>query len=104
MNETMLFAHFDRKQIVLDEPYELEPETRLIVTVLSEDKVSDEQEAWLHLSRQGLENAYSKDEPEYTLDMIRRPNPDYESSRFGQSSSKYHLLILKALSDYLVGK
>ena len=25
----------------------------------------------------GLENAYSEDDAEYTLDMIRRPNPYY---------------------------
>jgi hypothetical protein len=73
-----LQAHFDGKQIILDEPYELEPNTRLIVTVLPENNVSDEREAWLHFSRKGLENAYDEDEPEYTLDMIRRPNPDYE--------------------------
>jgi hypothetical protein len=73
-----LQAHFDGKQIILDEPYELEPNTRLIVTVLPENKVSDEREAWLHFSRKGLENAWGEDEPEYTLDMIRRPNPDYE--------------------------
>ena len=78
MREVTLCAHFDGKQIVLDEPYELEPATRLIVTVLSENEVSDEREAWLHLSQKGLENAFSEPEPEYTLDMIRRPNPDYE--------------------------
>lgn len=78
MHETTLCAHFNGKQIVLDEPYELESDSRLIVTILSENKVSDEQEAWLHFSRQALENAYSEDEPEYTLDMIRRPNPGYE--------------------------
>jgi len=78
MHETMLCAHFDGKQIVLDDPYELEPDTRLMITVLSENKVSDEHEAWQNLSLKGLEKAYSDDEPEYTLDMIRRPNPYYE--------------------------
>lgn len=78
MPEVTLCAHFDGKQTVLDEPYELEPDTRLIVTVLSENKVSNERRTWLHFSRLGLENAYCEDEPEYTLDMIRRSNPDYE--------------------------
>jgi len=78
MDEVTLQAHFDGKQILLDEPYELEPETKLIVTVLSGNRVSDERQTWLHFSRLGLENAYSEDEPDYTLDMIRRPNPDYE--------------------------
>lgn len=78
MPEITLFAHFDGKQIRLDEPYKLEPNTRLIVTVLSDNKVSDEREAWLYISQQGLENAYDENEPEYRLDMIRRPNPEYE--------------------------
>ena len=78
MPAVTLCAHFDGKQIVLDEPYELKRDTRLIITVLSENKVSDEREAWLHFSRKGLENAYGEDEPEYTLDMIRRQHPYYK--------------------------
>ena len=40
-------AHFDGKQILLDEAVELEPNTKLLVTVLSKD---EEREAWLKLS------------------------------------------------------
>jgi hypothetical protein len=78
MGAVTLRAHFDGKQILLDEPYELEPDTELIVTVLPKREMDDEREAWLLLSRKGLENAYGEDEVEYTLDMIKRPNPDYE--------------------------
>jgi hypothetical protein len=78
MGAVTLRAHFDGKQILLDEPYELEPDTELIVTVLPKQEMDDEREAWLLLSRKGLENAYGEDEVEYTLDMIKRPNPDYE--------------------------
>ena len=80
MHEVTLHAHFDGKQIILDEPYALEPDTRLVVTVLSENLVRDERESWLHLSLNRLETAYSEDDAEYTLDMIRRPNPYYERS------------------------
>ena len=34
METTTLRAHFDGKQIVLDEPFELEPNTELIVTLV----------------------------------------------------------------------
>ena len=78
MHEVTLQAHFDGKQIVLDDPYELEPDIRLMITVLFENKISDEREAWQNLSLKGLEKVYHEDEPEYTLDMIRRPNPNYE--------------------------
>ncbi|OLE53902.1 MAG: hypothetical protein AUG51_10585 [Acidobacteria bacterium 13_1_20CM_3_53_8] len=30
------------------------------------------------LSQMGLANAYGDDEPEYSLDLIKEPNPDYE--------------------------
>ena len=30
------------------------------------------------LSEQGLAGAYGPDEPEYTLDLIKEPNPEYE--------------------------
>lgn len=77
-NVVTLRAHYDGEQIVLDEPFPLEPNTKLIVTVLLKQKNDDEREAWLLLSRQGLENAYGEDEVDYSLDMIKIPNPEYE--------------------------
>jgi len=81
MDAVTLRAHFDGKHILLDEPFELEPNTDLIVTVLSRKNMDDDHDAWLLLSRKGLENAYSEDEVDYTLDMIKRPNPDYDKRR-----------------------
>ncbi len=77
-NVVTLRAHYDGEQIVLDEPFPLEPNTKLIITVLSKQKTDDEREAWLLLSRQSLDNAYGEDEVEYSLDMIKVPNPEYE--------------------------
>jgi len=47
MNVVSLSAHFDGKSIQLDKPYKLEPNTKLIITVIPEQ--SDEQESWLNL-------------------------------------------------------
>jgi len=72
-----LSAHFDGSQILLDEPFELEPNVELIITVLP--KFSDEEpEDWTKLSLESLEGAYSDDEPEYSLDLIKEANPAYE--------------------------
>ena len=76
MNSVILPAHFDGQQIVLDAPYELQPNTPLTVTVISED--AQDREEWYRLSEQGLAAAYGDDEPEYTLDMIKEWNPEYE--------------------------
>ena len=75
MPAVTLPAHFDGQQIVLDEPYPLEPNTPLTVMVLSED--AQEREEWYRLSAQGLARDYSGDEPEYTLADIKELNPDY---------------------------
>jgi hypothetical protein len=35
-------------------------------------------EDWTRLSQQALEQAYAEDEPDYSLDAIKEPNPDCE--------------------------
>ncbi len=76
MNTTIsLAAHFDGKQILLDEPFELEPNVKLIVTVLP-----DERGDWQLSAKKNLARAYGNDEPEYELDLIKEPNPEYEGS------------------------
>ena len=71
-------AHFDGERIHLDEPFNLEPNTKLIVTVLPELEPDNEREAWLRLSERRLEDAYGENEPEYSKDLLKEVNPDYE--------------------------
>jgi hypothetical protein len=78
MDTVTLHAHFDGEQIRLDEPYELEPNTRLLITVLPEYQSDGEQEAWGYLSAMGLAKAYGDTEPEYSSEMIKEANPEYE--------------------------
>ena len=42
------------------------------------DQESTERETWSHLSLQSLARAYGDDEPDYTADMLKWVNPDYE--------------------------
>ncbi len=37
----------------------------------------NEQHEWYRFSEKGLSGAYGEDEPSYTLDMLKEPNPDY---------------------------
>ncbi len=77
MNTINLKAHFDGNKILLDEPFNLEPDTKLIVTVLP--KHTDKERAeWMHSSKRNLERAYDNNEPEYPTDLIKETNPDYE--------------------------
>lgn len=77
MNIISLSAHFDGQSIQLDEPYKLEPNTKLMVTIVPEQP--SEREDWLYLSSNQLNNTYSQDD-DYPLDAIKITNPDYEGS------------------------
>ena len=77
MEPVNLRAHFDGKQILLDEPFELEPDTELILTILPKS-LDDEREDWTRLALENLERAYGNNEPEYSLDLIKEANPEYE--------------------------
>ena len=79
MNSVILPAYFDGQKIVLDEPYPLEPNTPLTVTVLCEE--DQEREDWARFGRQNLARAYSDDEPEYTMADIKKLNPDYRGPK-----------------------
>lgn len=76
MQIVTLQAHFDGKQIVLDEPYELAPNTRVVVSVIQLD--DEERKEWTRFSLANLERAYGDDEPEYSVDLIKEVNPNYE--------------------------
>ena len=39
---------------------------------------------WYEFSMQNFSGAYSNDEPEYTSDMIKEPNPEYTPTLYGQ--------------------
>jgi hypothetical protein len=77
METRTLRAHFDGNQILLDEPFELEPNAKLLITVLPK-AFDEEREDWVQLSLESLARAYSDDEPEYSMDLVKEPNPEYE--------------------------
>ena len=65
METIILRAHFDGERVLLDDEYELRPNTNLLITVLREPRA--EELAWLQLSTDGLAGAYGESEPEYSL-------------------------------------
>ncbi len=69
-------GHFDGTQILLDEPCELPPNTKVIIKVVPDD----EDEDWLLLGKKSFARGYADDEPEYPLEKIKTLNPEYEGS------------------------
>jgi hypothetical protein len=76
MDPISIPAHFDGERILLDKPYKLEPDAKLIVTVLPNQ--DPEHKPWLQLSVDELSQAYGNNEEGYSLDLIKERNPDYE--------------------------
>ena len=72
MSVVTLKAHFDGETIRLDEPYELRPNTRLIIAVLPPESAVEERTEWAVLGARGLANAYAEDEPEYSAADIQQ--------------------------------
>ena len=76
MSDSIL-AHFDGERILLDEPFELEPNAKLIIQVLP--KGDDEREQWLTLSKSRFADAFANGEDDYSLDLIKETNPEYDA-------------------------
>lgn len=55
-------------------PVDLEPNTKMEIII------PDEREDWLGFSAENLKYAYGDKEPEYSLNLIKEKNPDYEGS------------------------
>jgi hypothetical protein len=81
MKTVTLSATFDGEQIRLEDDYPLPKDARLLVTVLPSPGEREEEfrRDWYGLAADSLAKAYSHQEPEYTLDMLKEPNPDYEA-------------------------
>jgi hypothetical protein len=72
-------AHYDGERICLDEEFELDPNSKLIVTVLPKEETDSEHQSWLNLSGRTLERAYGDKEPEYSPGLLKEVNPSYEA-------------------------
>lgn len=71
MRAVRLKAHYDGERILLDEPFEIPPNSPLVVTVLpATQEVLGED--WISAAENALSSAYGDDEPEYTDADVRR--------------------------------
>lgn len=76
MQSVTLRAHFNGTHVVLDEAFSLEPDAKLLITVLP-DGDDTERDEWMSFAASNLNAAYGDAEPEYTLDNLIEVNPDY---------------------------
>jgi len=64
-------------ELLAEHADEVSQENTGSVITIAED-VSAEREAWFRFAAEQFQAAYGENEPEYTLDMIREPNPKYK--------------------------
>jgi hypothetical protein len=78
MPSITLNAHFDGRQIILEEPFEIPSNAKLLVTVLETPDL--ERDEWTGFSLRNLARAYSDDESEYPVSALKEVNPEYARS------------------------
>jgi hypothetical protein len=64
-----LNAHFDGKNIVLDEDFPLSPQMELLVTIIPGKAASGEEaerRSWSLLGKRAMARVYGDDEPDYS--------------------------------------
>ncbi len=68
----------DSRHLKLKRPIKIAPGSTVLITIEPAEGVAEEQE-WYLLSSQSLEEAYGDDEPDYSMDRIKVPNPEYQA-------------------------
>ena len=76
MNAVALKAHFDGKQICLDESYPLLPNSRLMVLVMPEASADQDRVELYEMGRQSLARAYGESEPDYSDRLGKKLPPE----------------------------
>lgn len=77
MESLTIKAHFNGTQIILDEPAELEKNSKLLVVVLPNGR-DTESEEWFGFAAAHFNSAFSDDEPEYRFEDLIEVNPAYD--------------------------
>ena len=70
MPAVTLKAHYDGERIVLDEPFEILPNSPPMVTVLPPTETATSED-WISATPKALSAAYGTDEPEYGAEDLR---------------------------------
>jgi hypothetical protein len=75
MMQTFEAQVVDDTHLKLLQPIQLPRRTRVVIAVMQSD--DDERETWLQASLGQLSRAYGEQEPEYSRELVKRPNPEF---------------------------
>ena len=68
----------DPTHLELSHPIDLPPGSKVVVSVMDSNPVTNDHDPWTSLALGGLAGAYGANEPEYGSGSIRQPNPEFE--------------------------
>jgi len=67
----------DSHHLKLKKPIKIAPGSKVMITIEPAEGVAEGQE-WYLISSLALEGAYSENEPDYSLERIKIPNPEFQ--------------------------
>ena len=76
MLQPMEATVIDARHLQLNQPIPIPAGSIVLVTIVSPEE--SERQAWYALSAQSLAAAYGDDEPDYSVRLVKEPNPDYQ--------------------------
>ena len=69
----------DSTHLELAQPIQVPPGAKVLVAIGAPELIAEEHQAWVQMSTQRLASAYGPNEPEYSSDLIKTPNPEFQS-------------------------
>jgi len=69
----------DSTHLELAQPIQVPPGAKVLVAIGVPKLITEEHQAWIQMSAQRLASAYGPNEPEYSSDRIKTPNPEFRS-------------------------
>ncbi|MBF0229475.1 MAG: hypothetical protein HQK63_07785 [Desulfamplus sp.] len=67
----------DANHLKLLYPIHIPPDSKIMISILPNINIDDEYENWVEFSIEQVANFYSKDEPEYSDNLIKKINPEF---------------------------
>ena len=67
----------DANHLKLMQPIQISPGSNVVIMIVPLEHIRESQ-TWYQFSAQGLATAYGEGEPEYSVDLIKTPNPDFQ--------------------------
>ena len=68
----------DSHHLRLKKPIKIAPGSVVMIAIEDQDKSISDDQLWYLISARSLAEAYAESEPDYPLDSIKDPNPEYQ--------------------------